>query len=77
MYAEIVDKYTRNGKIDSISYFDKVYSGVQTKLNEYTNSSILDRESLMSEYAKNCFDSQQAFLKNMYNFYDYFNSPID
>lgn len=77
MFAEIVDKYARNGRVDSTSYFDKVYSGVQTKLNEYTNSSILDRESLMSEYAKNCFDSQQAFLKNMYNFYDYFNSPID
>ena len=77
MYAEIVDKYTRNGKIDSISYFDQVYNGVQTKLNEYTNSPILDREDIMSEYAKNCFDSQQAFLKNMYNFYDYFNSPID
>lgn len=77
VFAELVDKYAREGKITNTEYFDKVYAGVQKELNNFVGTSILDREDLMTEYANNYFKAQQSFLKNMYNFYDYFNSPID
>lgn len=76
-FAELTDKYAREGKINNIEYFDRVYIGVQQALNKYTGTSILDREDLMTEYANNYFKAQQSFLKNMYNFYDYFNSPVE
>ena len=76
-HADVVDPYSSGGKIGDISYFQEAYDTVNTKYFNQTSDSILNYEELLTEYFNKYTNSQQRFLKNIYNFQKYFNEKID
>lgn len=76
-HADVVDSYASGGKIGDISYFQEAYSTVSAKYFNQTSDSILNYEELLTEYFNKYVNSQQRFLKNIYNFQKYFNEKID
>lgn len=70
--AAIVDSLAETGSIKDISYFQKAYDVVFTEGTTDTDS-LLDYNLIVSDYFTKYFNSQQRFLKNIYNFKKYFN----
>ena len=76
--ADVVDVYASDGTIDNISYFNNAYNTVfgSDRYNMTNKKPLLDYENLLTQYGNKYFSSRQRFLKNIYKFRDYFNSPI-
>ena len=76
--ADVIDVYSSKGVVDDISYFDNAYNTVfGCKYNVSNKTPILDYENLLTQYGNKYFDSRQRFLKNIYKFRNYFNSPMN
>ena len=77
--ADIIDYYTQNGRVKDYTYFSNAYDAM---IDAYFKGTSIDNElfnynELLSEYFNKYFNAQQRFLKNIYNFKEYFNSPVD
>lgn len=74
--SDVVETYRVKGTVSNVDFFNEAYD---TLLQKYYNSSdktsIINYEDLLTEYSNKYFKAQQRFLKNMYAFKNYFNSP--
>ena len=73
--ADIIRPFTENGEIaDDISAFDKayeLYTTYQTS-NQSQNSAVIGWSDTINEYWNKYWRAEQRFLKNIYNFTNYF-----
>ena len=73
--ADIIRPFTENGEIaDDISAFDKayeLYTNYQTS-NQSQNSAVIGWSDTINEYWNKYWGAEQRFLKNIYNFTNYF-----
>ena len=75
--ADVIDYYAKNGVVKDYAYFANAYDSIVSGYyKSNSNSELLDYESLLAEYFNNYFSAQQRFLKNMYNFREFFYSPV-
>lgn len=76
--ADIVRPFAENGAIaDDITAFDNAYTlymNYQTS-NQTQNSTIIGWSDTINEYWNKYWSAQQRFLKNIYNFTNYFYAP--
>ena len=70
--AAIIDSLAETGSVKDDSYFQKAYDVVFTEGTQSTDA-LLDYNLIISDYFTKYFNSQQRFLKNIYNFKQYFN----
>lgn len=73
--SDVVDKYAEDGEINDISYFLEAYN--QWSLTKKEKSQLLGLNNILSDYANKYIKTQQRFLKNIYNFRQFFNAPVN
>ena len=71
--AAIVDPLATTGKVKDLSYFANAYNTV-FETGEQEIMGLLNYNEIVSDYFTKYFNSQQRFLKNIYNFRQYFNA---
>ena len=72
--ADIVEQYAANGVVNDVSYFDKAYSTCESLYwNTSDQTAIFNYNELLSDKLNKYFNSQQRFLRNIYNFKFFFN----
>ena len=74
-HADVVNSFSKNGRIGSIQNFISEYDFLQG-LNPSTPKDVLRLPNLFTEYINKFFKAQQRFLKNIYEFRQYFNAPV-
>ena len=77
--ADVVDYYSTNGVVKDYKYFTNAYNAMIDAYfaGPYANNELLNYDELLTEYFNKYFKAQQRFLKNIYNFKEYFNSPVE
>lgn len=66
------DKKAANNLDSFVNAYDHMFvQGISNKTN------LLNYNNIKAQYLNNFFDAQQRFLKNIKNFRDYFNTPVD
>ena len=71
--AAVVDPLATTGKVKDISYFVEAYNEVfNNGTSELMN--LIDYDLIVTDYFTKYFNAQQRFLKNIYNFREYFYS---
>ena len=73
-YASVIRPYSEEGAIHSLEDFDKAYRSLFQNNNQAQKTSIVNYNELLSETFVNYFDAEQRFLRNIYNFRNYFNT---
>lgn len=72
--AEILSPYAEKGTVSDISKFISAYDLFAAKyMYASEKNTILNLNELLTEYSTKYFNSQQRFLKNIYNFKKFFN----
>lgn len=75
-HADVIDFFERNGTVQNYDYFRNAYDVIVNTYYRNPNPiPILNHEELLSEYFNKYFKAQQRFLKNIYNFREYFYAP--
>ena len=76
--ADFVNTYAEKGVVNDISKFNEAYETVLSNyLTATTPTAIVNYNDLLTDYFNKYYKAQQRFLKNIYNFTKYFNTPID
>lgn len=73
-YASIIRPYAEEGSIHKLDEFDKDYRSLFQNNNQTQKTSILNYNNLLSETFTNYYNAEQRFLRNVYNFRNYFNT---
>lgn len=75
--SDIITPYATDGKITfPTNYFDAAYGSIFTPtFNKTTKTQLTAYDDLITNYSNLYFNAQQRFLKNLYQFRNYFNSP--
>ena len=75
--SDIITPYSTDGKITfPTTYFDTAYTSIFTStFNKTTKTQLTAYDDLITNYSNLYFNAQQRFLKNLYQFRNYFNSP--
>lgn len=75
--SDIITPYSTDGKITfPTNYFDAAYKSIFTAtFNKSTKTQLTAYDDLITNYSNLYFNAQQRFLKNLYQFRNYFNSP--
>ena len=76
-YADIVSPYATDKIISTIDNFTNAYNNIYSSLNVQQFDGLLNYTDTYSSYVNKYINSQQSFLKNIYNFVNYFNYPIN
>lgn len=72
-HADVVSYFTNNGSVKDYSHFQKAYDNVSDNyLKNIKTTPIMNYEELKTEYLNKYFKAQQRFLKNIFNFSNYF-----
>ena len=74
--ADVLDSYADCGNVEDISYFRAAYSKWASSKDENKKTELLHLNNLLADYANKYFKTQQRFLKNIYNFKNYFEAPV-
>ena len=75
--SDIITPYSTDGKITfPTNYFDAAYGSIFTPtFNKTAKTQLTAYDDLITNYSNLYFNAQQRFLKNLYQFRNYFNSP--
>lgn len=73
--SDVVDKYAVDGSVESIDYFLTAYE--QWSQTKKEKDLLLNLNSILADYANKYIKAQQRFLKNIYNFRQFFNAPVN
>ena len=75
--SDIITPYSTDGKITfPTTYFDTAYTNIFTStFNKTSKTQLTAYDDLITNYSNLYFNAQQRFLKNLYQFRNYFNSP--
>ena len=75
--SDIITPYSTDGKITfQTTYFDTAYTNIFTStFNKTAKTQLTAYDDLITNYSNLYFNAQQRFLKNLYQFRNYFNSP--
>lgn len=75
--SDIITPYATDGKITfPTNYFDAAYGSIFTPtFNKTSKTQLTAYDDLITNYSNLYFNAQQRFLKNLYQFRNYFNSP--
>ena len=75
--SDIITPYATDGKITfPTNYFDAAYGSIFTPtFNKTAKTQLTAYDDLITNYSNLYFNAQQRFLKNLYQFRNYFNSP--
>lgn len=75
--SDIITPYSTDGKITfPTTYFDAAYTSIFTStFNKTSKTQLTAYDDLITNYSNLYFNAQQRFLKNLYQFRNYFNSP--
>lgn len=75
---DIISKYSKAGKINDYNYFQNAYRILfnTADIPKQNNNTILGFDEVLTDYVNKYFNSQQRFFENLYNFKEYFESPI-
>lgn len=76
----IIQSYKKNSSIGDLTEFTKTYNQVFKNMlgdNTAERNNILNYDVTLSDYVNKFIDTEQKFLKNIYNFTNYFNSQIN
>lgn len=72
--SDAVETFKSTGLISNIDYFSKAYATMYARyFKEDDATPIINYKELLTEYFNKYFNAQQRFLKNMYNFRQFFN----
>lgn len=74
--ADVINAFATDGSVKDYSYFRNAYNSMIA--NYYKTSktvAILNYDELMTDYFNKYFKAQQRFLKNIYSFKQFFESP--
>ena len=74
-HLDVVNKFATSGTIGELIDFTSEYEMLQS-LQFKGELQIIRLPNLFTEYANKYFKAQQRFLKNIYEFRQYFNSPV-
>lgn len=72
--SDIVTPYMNKGAISDYSDFESNYNTVFTQKTNNSTGAIINYSDTLSKYVNNYIDAEQRFLKNIYNFENYWNS---
>lgn len=75
--SDIITPYSTDGKITfPTTYFDAAYGSIFTPtFNKTSKTQLTAYDDLITNYSNLYFNAQQRFLKNLYQFRNYFDSP--
>lgn len=73
--SDVIDKYAVDGSVESIDYFLTAYE--QWSQTKKEKDLLLNLNSILADYANKYIKAQQRFLKNIYNFKQFFNAPVN
>lgn len=76
--SDVIDTYARDGEVTDTTYFEQAYNtfmGAWSK-KEDGKTDLIQYNELLKDYANKYINAQQRFLKNVYNFREYFNSKV-
>lgn len=72
--ADVISSFTNNGVVDNTQYLSNAYTHILTTyLQKAEPEEVLGYENVLTDYLNKYFNSQQRFLKNIYNFTSFFN----
>ena len=75
--SDVISSYMNNGSVDDIKYFKEAYDTLVAKYySSVTSTPLANYDDILTEYLNKYFKAQQRYLKNVYNFKTYFNSPF-
>lgn len=72
--AEGISPYSKNGATNDLSNFIKQYSSLTSLYNK--QQAIYGANEIQNDYFNKYFKAQQRFLKNIYEFTNYFYTPV-
>lgn len=72
----VVETFKEKGAIQDITDFNKKYDDILSLYQQQQKTPILDLPTLLTEYINNFDAAEQRFLKNIYEFKNYFYSSI-
>ena len=73
--SDVIDKYAEDGSVENIDYFLTAYE--QWSQTKKEKDLLLNLNSVLVDYANKYIKTQQRFLKNIYNFRQFFNAPVN
>ena len=72
--ASVVKSIQESGTVKDLKTLEQKYDAFLMAYGKSEKKELLNLPELLSEYATNYYKSEQRFLKNIYNFRNYFNS---
>jgi hypothetical protein len=72
--AEGISPYSKNGATNDLSNFIQQYSSLTSLYNK--QQAIYGANEIQNDYFNKYFKAQQRFLKNIYEFTNYFYTPV-
>lgn len=73
--SDVVDSFKNTGGVLSLDLFNKNYAAMEVGISESNKISVVGLDKTLVSYANKYLKAQQRFLKNMYEFRKYFESP--
>lgn len=71
--SAIIDTYATEGAVTKLDQFDLTYRSLFQQVNGSQRTGLLNYNEMISETFTDFFNAEQRFLKNIYNFKQYFN----
>ena len=74
--SDVIDTYASSGEVLDTSYFEQAYDTFASFWGTGEKKDLIQYDELLKSYANKYISAQQRFLKNIYNFREYFNSKV-
>ena len=76
--SDVIDAYANDGEVTNTNYFEQAYNTFMGSWNrsEDKKTDLIQYDEILKSYANKYISAQQRFLKNIYNFREYFNSKV-
>lgn len=73
--GDLIDPFARVGSIQDSQFFESSYKTAFGNIGNSEKQSLIGFDDLITYYGNKYFESRQKFLKNIYNFRNFFNAP--
>jgi len=73
--GDLIDPFARVGSIQDSQFFESSYKTAFGNIGNSEKQPLIGFDDLITYYGNKYFESRQKFLKNIYNFRNFFNAP--
>lgn len=73
--GDLIDPFARVGSIQDSEFFESSYKTAFRNIGSDKKEPLVGFDDLITYYGNKYFDARQRFLKNVYNFRNFFNAP--